>query len=605
MNNTFCAYPLHTVQADLVRVALGQTPADIVIKNVNLVSTTTAEILPHTDIGITRGRVAYVGLAPHTADHCIGDKTQVIDATDLYATPGLLDAHMHVESSMVGISEYGRATIPHGTVGIFADPHEVANVRGLEGVRAMWADAERTPLKAMLTTPSCVPAVEGVEDTGSRITAKDVAETMSWDSVAGLGEMMNDPGILACDENPLAEVAETLKVNKTVTGHYTMPDFDRGLNAYIATGVSADHEAAEFEDVLARLRLGMYVQLRQGSAWHNLPKYLPQLLKAGVDLRLCCLCTDDNHPHTFIEHGHMDYLLRLCVEMGCDPIAAVQMATLNTATSFGLAHEMGSIAPGKCADIVLFDNLHDFNARLVLIDGNVVAKEGKTTFEVEPYRWPEFMTQTMNVGFNFSADTFKINPPAHAAGEKNVRVRAIDVKPGDTLTGEVFMDAPIVDGSVSADYASDLLKMAVFDRHHGKEGTHSFGFIHGFGIHGALAQTVSHDAHNLLVMGDNDADMALACQTLLECGGGEVAVQDGKVLAKVELPVCGLMSTKRVEDVAAEVARVREAWATMGCKLPSPFMTMGVMSLACIPLIRLTNRGYVNCVTYQMEDLFA
>ncbi len=602
MINHFCKVPLWECNGKLVRVAQGQEPADTVIRHAQLVSVTTREILDDADIAISCGRVAYIGFDGHTAEHCVGPDTKVIDAHGLYAAPGLLDTHIHIESSMVGPSEYARGVVPHGTVGIYADPHEVANVRGLEGVKAMWADASRTPLKIMLTTPSCVPAVLGVEDTGSSIDAAQVAETMTWPETCGLGEMMNFPGILSGEKNALGEVQETLKADKPVTGHYVTTDDDRGLNAYIAAGVTSCHESSTFQDVLAKLRMGMYVQLRQGSAWLNLPGYLPQLVQSGVDTSHCMLCTDDSHPHTIVADGHMDRVLREAVRLGLDPIVAIQMCTINAATYFGVGLDMGSITPGKCADIVLFEDLTNFRAKQVYIDGELVAKDGKALFEVEPFQWPSFMTNTMDLGIDITSQTFRIPVDTQ---EDTCKVRALGVNAGDTLTRELTVQVPVRDGSLQADPEHDILKACVFDRHHGEKGAHAFGFISGFGIHGALAQTVSHDAHNLLVMGDNDADMALAAKTLADCGGGEVAVMDGKVLALVELPVCGLMSDKPVEVVAAEVDRIEQAWATMGCTLPSPFMTMGVMSLACVPFLRLTNRGYVNCVTFQMEPLLA
>lgn len=602
MINRFCKVPLWECNDELVRVAQGERPADLVIRHASLVSVTTHEILPDTDIAIACGRVAYLGLGEHTAEHCIGPDTVVVDASGLYAAPGLMDSHIHVESAMIGVSEYARAVVPHGTTGIFCDPHEVGNVRGLPGVRAMFEDARRVPLKAMMTPPSCVPAVTGVEDTGAEVTAADIADSMTWDNVVALGEMMNFPGILACEGNAIDEVRATLAADRVVTGHFPSPDRDRALSAYVASGVSSCHESGSFDEVLAKLRMGMYVQLRQGSAWLNLPGYLPQLVASGVDTRLCLLCSDDNHPHTLVDEGHMDRILRECVRLGLDPVTALQMATINCAEYFGLARDLGSVTPGKCADIVLLDDLEGFVARKVFIDGELVAEDGRALFSVEPYAWPDFMTHTMNLGFTPTADTFRI-PVDLPDGTARVRAMAID--PGDTLTRSIVAEVPVTDGSLQADPENDVLKVAVFDRHHGAEGTRAFGFVTGFGIHGALAQTVSHDAHNLLVMGDNDEDMALAAATLAECGGGEVAVADGRVLALVELPVCGLMSTERVEVVAEKVARARAAWEQMGCAMPSPFMTMGVMSLACVPELRLTNRGYVNCLTFEMESLLA
>ncbi len=628
MLNTFCKTPLWECNKELVRIALGQRPADVVIKHANYVSVATGEILPDTDIAIGCGRVAFLGIGHHTADRCIGPDTKVIDATGLFASPGLMDSHIHVESSMIGVGEYGRAVVPRGTTAIFADPHEVGNVRGLKGTRCMFDD-KSSPLKAMMTPPPCVPAVHGVEDTGATIDAADIAESMQWDDVVALGEMMNFPGVFAADENLLDEIGETLKADHVVTGHLPLGNHSDKLSAYVAAGVTSDHECNTWKDVQTELRMGVYVQLRFGSAWLSMPEYLPQLIESGMDTSHCLLCTDDCHPNTLVSDGHLDRVLREAVALGLDPVRALQMCTINCAQYFGFGREMGSLTPGQCADLVLFDDLRDFNARLVMIDGDVVAKDGKPCFDPEPYAWPDWMTHTMNLGFEPTPETFEIpaladarlgvsvpngKTCAEALAEKGVdisatlpdgtaRVRVLGAESGATVTDDLVLDVPVKDGLIVADKEGDILKMCVFDRHHGTDGVHSFGFVKGFGIHGAFAQTVSHDAHNLLVMGDNDEDMALAAKTLLECEGGEVAVADGKVVALVELPVCGLMGTGHVDDVAAQVAKVEQAWRDLGCTMPSPFMTMGITSLACVPVLRLTNRGYVNCVSFKKEPL--
>ena len=365
----FCAVPLWECNRRLARVAQGLEPADLVIRDCRLVDVCTREVLEHTDIAIAAGRVAYVGIAPHTAQHCVGPNTRVIDAAGDYVAPGFLDGHMHVESSMVGPSEYARAVVPHGTVGVYYDPHEACNVAGLAAVQQMATDAERVPLKFMLTTPSCVPAVPGFEDTGSDVDAAQVDESMTWPYTVGLGEMMNYPGILTGADNPVDEVCATLRAGKVVTGHYSVPECDRGLNAYIASGVSACHESVRAEDVVAKTRLGMYAQIRQGSAWHNLHDLAPAIVRRDIDTRFCCLVTDDCHPDTLLLHGHLDYILRLAVEEGVDPVEAIQMVTINAATCFQMQGELGSVTPGKCADLVFLEDLKDFRVKRTIIRG--------------------------------------------------------------------------------------------------------------------------------------------------------------------------------------------------------------------------------------------
>lgn len=605
MLNKFCKQPLWECNRTLIKVAQGQEPADLVIRHAKLVSVTTHEILEDTDIAVAAGRVAYVGIAPYTADHCIGENTKVIDAEGQYVAPGFMDGHIHVESSMVGVDEYARAVVPHGTTGIYWDPHELCNVTGLEGVAEVAKVAKSVPLKAMITTPSCVPAVPGFEDTGASVDAAGVEGTMGWDSVVALGEMMNYPGILSCADNAIEEVNATLKAGATPTGHYSVCETDRGLNAYIASGVSSCHESIRSEDIIAKLRLGMYAQIREGSAWQNLHDLAPAVAGGRIDTRLCNLVSDDNHPNTLVSDGHLDRILRMAVREGIDPVTAIQMVTINAATYFQMGTDMGSITPGKCADIVFLEDLKDFHVTRTIIDGEVVAEDGKALFEAGSYQYPKFMTDTMHVAVDITDATFRI-PAVNSKGEAlagdSATVRAMVVAPGSTITECALAQAPIKDGQLVADSENDLLKAFVFERHN-NTGSFAHGFVKGFGIHGALAQTVAHDAHNLLVVGDNDADMALAARTLVECGGGECAVEDGKILGQVALPVCGLMSPRHVEDVAADVERVEEAWKSMGCTMPSPFMTMALLSLACIPSLRLTNRGLVNTDTFQFEDL--
>ncbi|MDR3053726.1 MAG: adenine deaminase [Coriobacteriales bacterium] len=598
MLNTFCKHPLWEVTTLLAEVAQGITPADTVIQNAQLINVCTAEIQKNTELALVAGRIAYVGAS---AAHAIGPKTQVIDAAGQYVAPGFLDGHIHVESSMLGVGEYARAVVPHGTVGIYCDPHEICNVLGLAGVEVMDADAQRTPLKTMITTPSCVPAVPGFEDTGAAIGPEDITATMSWPSVVGLGEMMNFPGILGGDAQAHGEVAATLAADKVVTGHYSMPETDRGLNAYIASGIRCDHESTRAEDALAKMRLGMYAMLREGSAWHDLHELAPVIASGAIDSRFACLVSDDNHPHTLVADGHLDYLLRRAVAEGIDVISAIQMVTINTATCFRMDHELGSLAPGKCADIVFLNNLSDLVVTRVLIDGEVVAANGAITFELPPFQYPEWVTHSMHVRDPIGPATFAIEAPSTA--DKTVTIRAIEVIPERVGSVECHIELPIIDGKLESDTTQDVLKTFVFERHH-QTGSFGYGFVKGFGItRGALASTVAHDAHNLLVMGSNDADMALAANTLIASGGGMVAVQDGQVLGHVPLPIAGLMSDRSAAEMAALVAKLDAAWHSIGCDMASPFMTLALIPLACLPQLRLTNRGLVDCTTFQFAPL--
>jgi len=595
MINKFCASPLWESSKTLSAVAQGIKPAETVITNAKLINVCTGEILPNTDVAIAYGRIALVG----DGKHCIGEHTTVIDAKGQYIAPGFLDGHIHVESSMMSVGEYAGAVIPHGTVGIYMDPHEICNVLGLDGVSCMIEDSKCTPLKTMVTTPSCVPAVPGFEDTGSFVGPAEVAKTMEWDSVVGLGEMMNFPGILGSTDHTHAIVGETLKAGKIVTGHYSMPETGKGLNAYIASGVRCCHESTRAEDALAKMRLGMYAMFREGSAWRDLHEVAKSITQNKVDTRFAVLISDDTHPYTLLNQGHLDHIVRRAVEEGIDVITAIQMVTINCAQCFQMDHELGSVTPGKCADIVFIDDLDKLNITRVLIDGKTVAENGKMTVNFAPYQYPDWATKSVHIKNTITADSFAV----HAQGNE-VTARVIEVIPAKVGSFERHIKLKVENALVNSDTKQDVLKTAVFERHH-ETGKVGFGFVKGFGIQcGAMASTVAHDAHNLLVIGTNDADMALAANTLIACGGGMTAVQNGKVLGTVPLPIAGLMNDKPVEEMSQIVGKLDEAWKTIGCNMVSPFMTMALIPLACLPELRLTDRGLVDCTTFQFASLF-
>ena len=595
MINKFCKTPLWECSAALSSVAMGRLPAETVITDAKLVNVCTHEILEHTDVAIHSGRIALVG----DAKHCIGEGTRVIDAAGAYISPGMLDGHIHIESSMLSAGEYARSVIPHGTSGIFYDPHEICNVMGLPGVDLMVADAARTPLKAMLTTPSCVPAVPGFEDAGSTIDSSDIASEMKRDEVVGLGEMMNFPGIINSVEETHAITGETLKAGKTVTGHFSIPETGPALNAFIASGIRCCHESTRMEDALAKMRLGMYAMFREGSAWHDLQEVSRSIREHEIDTRFAIMISDDAHPYTLVNDGHLDHIVRRAVSFGVDPITAIQMVTINCAQCFQLDHELGSIAPGKCADIVFSRDLNDFRPFRMMIDGEVVAEDGKMLREFAPYAYPESAMHTMHVGETITPATFRV--PTDKKDEALVRV--IEIIPAHVGDYERHMTLKVRDGALESDVEQDVLKTFVFERHH-DTGKHGVGFVKGFDIRcGAMASTVAHDAHNLLVVGTNDEDMALAANTVIRCGGGMCAVREGKILGCVELPLAGLMNPLSAEEMSEKVAALSEAWKEIGCDIVSPFMTMALIPLACLPELRLTDRGLVDCTKFCFSSL--
>jgi len=593
MINYFCKKPLYEVTNVLADCAMGRRKADLVIKNAKLVNVCTKEILDNYSVAVIEGRIAIVG----DCENQIGENTKVIDAIGKYLAPAFMDGHMHVESSMLTVGEYARAVIPHGTSGIFFDPHEICNVLGMQGVRYMLDDAKRTPLKAMMCAPSCVPAVPGFEDTGAKIDSDDIKKIMKWDECVGLGEMMNFVGIVNSSSAQHDIVKETLKADKCPTGHYTLPETGMGLNAYIASGMRCDHESVREIDALTKMRLGMYAQLREGSAWHDLKEVSKAITNHEVDSRFAQMITDDSHTHTLVEGGHLDRVIKKAIEYGIDFVTAVQMVTINTATCYGLQNEMGSIAPSKCADMVLIDDIKNCHVTDVFIDGEWVSHDGKLLVEFKKYKYPSEVYKTVHLNKLIKEDF--IIP----SNKEKVKVRAISVEGGKTITTEEIVELNVKNGNIEADTSKDILKAIVFERHH-ETGLKGMGFLKGFGIKsGALAQTVAHDAHNLLVVGTDEEEMVIAANKLIECGGGLVVVKNKEIVACLELPVAGLMSEENAYVMNEKIEVIEKAWKDVGCLLPSPFMTMGIVSLACIPNLRLTNRGIVDCVNFEFKDL--
>ncbi len=369
------------VSRTLAKVAIGEAFADVVIKNGTLVNVYSGELLEHMDVAVAAGRIAYVG----NADHTIGAQTVVIDATGKYMSPGLLDGHMHVESTMLSVTEFAKAALAKGTTGIFMDPHEIANVFGTEGVRLMHEEGQQLPLKVFTTFPSCVPATTDLEDAGASLEVTDIKEGLQWDNVVGLGEVMNFPGVVYGDPKMCGEIEETIKCGKTVTGHFPSDD-DRMLQAYIASGVTSDHETVTREQGLHKVRMGMHLMIREGSAWHDVKEVIKVVTEDKVNTDNISLVTDDVNPQTLVEKGHLNHVVRRAIEEGVDPVTAIQMVTINVARYFKLEQDLGSITPGKCADILLLDDLQKVEPSTVITDGQVIFDNGKLTVDFPDFR---------------------------------------------------------------------------------------------------------------------------------------------------------------------------------------------------------------------------
>lgn len=593
---TFPSWP--DVAADLVNVAAGRSPADLIITGGIWVNVHTRETLPEHDIAIVKGRIAFVG---PSADHCTGPDTQIIEAQGRYMIPGLCDGHMHIESGMLTPAEFSRAVIPHGTTSMFTDPHEIANVLGLEGVRMMHDEALMQPVNIFTQMPSCAPSAPGMETTGFEITAKDVAEAMQWEGIIGLGEMMNFPGVINADPQMLAEIAATQRAGKTVGGHYASPDLGPAFAAYVAGGPADDHEGTCEADAIARMRQGMRAMIRLGSAWYDVESQITAITEKGLDSRNMILCTDDCHSGTLVNDGHMNRALRHAIDCGCDPLVALQMATINTATHFGLEREIGSITPGRRADVILTSDLKTLPIETVIARGQIVAEGGICIVDCSHYDWPQHARQTVNMARDLNAGDFTISAPA---GANAVTANVIGVVENQAPTKALQFELPVTEGRVTAH--GDVSQIALVERHRATGGVVN-ALVSGFGYTGkmAMASTVAHDSHHMIVVGTDTEQMALATNHLRTLGGGITIFKDGAPLATIDLPIAGLMSDSPAQEVAAKTDAMMQAMRDCGCTLNNAYMQHSLLALVVIPELRISDLGLVDVRTFEFMDVIA
>ncbi len=584
------------VAPDLIAVAAGRAPADMVIRNGAWVNVHSREVLTDHSIAIVAGRVAFVG--PDAA-HCIGPETQIIEADGRFMIPGLCDGHMHIESGMLTPAEFARAVIPHGTTSMFTDPHEIANVLGLDGVRMMHDEAMIQPVNIFTQMPSCAPSAPGLETTGYEITPDDVAEAMNWPGIIGLGEMMNFPGVIQGDPKMLAEIAATQRAGKTVGGHYASPDLGPDFAAYVAGGPADDHEGTCEADAIARVRQGMRSMMRLGSAWYDIESQITAVTEKGLDPRSFILCTDDCHSGTLVNDGHMNRVVRHAIDCGCDPLVALQMATINTATHFGLERELGSITPGRRADIILSSDLTELPIETVIARGQIVAQNGAIQVDCPHLDWPEHARNTVRLGHALTQGDFEIEAPK---GANRVRANVIGVVENQAPTKALKAELPIIGGLVEGE--GDVCQIALVERHRATGGVTN-AFVSGFGYQGpmAMASTVAHDSHHMIVVGTDRAQMALAANRLAEVGGGITIFRDGEELALVELPIAGLMSDSPAAEVAAKADAMVAAMQACGCTLNNAYMQHSLLALVVIPELRISDLGLVDVRTFEMIDL--
>lgn len=561
-------------------VARGEQPADTLFRGGRLVNTISGEIL-EVDLAVADGIV--IGWGDY-------DAREVIDCAGAYLVPGLLDAHVHIESSLLGVGEFARAVAARGTTGAFVDPHEVANVCGVAGVEYVLEAARRVPVDLYVNIPSCVPA-SPYDDPGAVLDSAAVAELLSRDGVLGLAEMMNFPGTIAGDPECLAKLAAA--AGRPRDGH--APGIaGRQIMAYHLAGPESDHECTRADEALERLRAGAYVFLREGSATRNLAALLPILTPANA--RRLCFCCDDIQSEDLLADGHLDRIVRLAVAAGVEPVTAVQMATLNTAERFGLAGRIGSLTPGRQADLLIVDDLREFRVRETWKDGERIAADGEALFEA-PAVDDMALRNTVAVA-PFMTEAFA---PRWPGGE----ARLIRVYGELILTAGETCRPKVIDGCLAADPERDILLAAAIERHRAS-GAIGVGLVTGFGLRrGALASSVGHDSHNLTVVGVTPVAMRRAVDAVVAAGGGLAVATDEAVTACLRLPLAGLMSDRPVREVAAGCRALHQAARELGTPLGDPFMTLSFVSLSVIPSLRLTPRGLVDVDRFELVPLAA
>jgi adenine deaminase len=553
----------------LIAVARGDAPGDLLLANAHIVNVFTSEI-EEGDVVLFDGRITGVGRDYRAR--------RVVDLKGAYLLPGFINGHTHIESSMLSIGQYARAVVAHGTTSVVTDLHELANVAGLWALRRLLRDAARLPVDVFLMVPSCVPAT-GLETAGAVLEPKDIARALRWPNTLGLGELMNFPGVLAGDAHCLDKAR--VVGDRPIDGH--APGLTgKGLNAYLAAGPCSDHESTRLEEGRDKLRRGMRLMIREGTTEKNLEELLP--LVTDDTYPRCLLVVDDRSARDLLHDGDLDAVVCKAIRLGLDPVRAVQLATINPATYFGL-RDRGAIAPGYLANLIVADDLADLRARQVYYRGELVAENGRVLFPAA-IPVPRRLLRTVHIA--------PFGPEAFALRTSQRRLPVIEIVPGQIITRKVEADVRLEDGRVLTDTERDILKLAVVERHHAT-GNVGLGLVKGFGLRrGALASSFAHDSHNVVVVGTSDADMHAAVREVERMQGGLTAVEDGRPLASLPLPVAGLMSPEPLETVAARLEALEAAALSLGATVPAPFAVLSFLALPVIPELKLTDKGLVD-----------
>ncbi|MGI5838927.1 MAG: adenine deaminase [bacterium] len=581
-------------RSELIEAALGQRPCDLVIQNINLVNVYTGEIYPAA-IGVYGEYIAHVtvpGEAPPEG------KT-VYAGNGKYAVPGFIDTHVHIESSMLTSANFARVVLPHGTTTVLTDPHEIGNVLGLRGVKYMVDSSAGLPLRILILAPSCVPSVPGIETAGADFGAAEIKTMLGWDRVLGIAEVMDYPGVIYQSPRMNEILAAVRAAGGVIQGHSPFLT-GRRLSAYLCAGPDSDHEVMTEADTLAKLRAGMIVDAKESSITKN----IREIFRAYQSLTCppnITLCTDDREAADLLHEGHLDEVLRRTIEEGVPPAIAIRIATLQAANRIGLK-EYGAIAPGKIADIVLLADLAKVKVSDVFVGGSLVAREGALAVDIPARSFPLEAENTVILDKPLTMEDFTIRAPEN---EKQVAVRVLAYQAAASLRMDFeSVTLPVKDGAVCCDGIPDLNYVAVFERH-GRNGNRSLGLLRGFGLtEGAIASTVSHDCHNLTVVGTSASDMLLAARTLAQCGGGLVCVRDGHVQALIKLPIAGLLSPLPAEKLAPSVQSMKEVMRSMGLAGANPLLRVATLTLAVVPKAKITDVGLVEVETQKLLPLF-